>query len=260
MDSWLVAGVFSVAILSVRTSMIIPVSLGVILMFFILSEKSAHGFFRSFQRVIFVWTGVFTALVIIPLINNFLGSAAFNFADAFARIFSSNKNTAIPKDGWGERSIGYLLLPDNPLQAVLFLPFRMILYIAAPLPKIAVTFSALLSGSYSAWQNLMVIPTSILMVLLFPHVLAGTSLAWSVRRQAPGLLIIPIIFWVTFAAVTGGNLIIHERYRLMVTILFFAVSWIGYTQSNPASVKRYTVMWAVTILLMSVFYSIYKFI
>ena len=43
-------------------------------------------------------------------------------------------------------------------------------------------------------------------------------------------------------------------------ILFFAVSWIGYTQSNPASVKRYTVMWAVTILLMSVFYSIYKFI
>ena len=255
-NSWLIVCILSFAILSVRATMIIPVAFGAILMFLILSKQSRRSVFRIF----FILIAFFIAVVAAPMILDFLGTSTFDFSSEFVRLLSAKENIASDIGGWSDRSIGLLLMPDGPLQALFFLPFRMILYLAAPLPNIAVTASGLLSGYYSAWQNLMTLPTSLLMMLLFPYVLAGTSLAWRIRRQVPGALIIPITFWVNFSAVAGGNLIIHERYRLMFTLLFFATVWIGYTRCNSASIKRWAMLWFSSIYSLFLFYFIYKII
>jgi len=236
--------------------MIIPVAFGAILMFLILSKQSGRSVFRIF----FILIAAFIAVFATPMILDSLGSSTFDFSSQFARLLSAKENIASDIGGWSDRSIGLLLMPEGPLQALLYLPFRMIVYLAAPLPNIAVTASGLLSGHYSDWQNLMTLPTSLLMMLLFPYVLAGTSLAWRIRRQVPGALIIPITFWVNFTAVAGGNLIIHERYRLMFTLLFFASVWIGYTRCNSTSIKRWAILWFSSIYSLFLFYSFYKII
>ena len=259
-NSWLIAFALSIAILAVRATMIIPLLFGALLMFLILTKKSRGSISRRFIILITLLFAVFFTVIAAPMILDFLGTSTFNFASQFISLMSANENIASNIDGWSDRSIGLLLMPEGPLQALFFLPFRMILYLAAPLPQISVTASGLISGHYSAWQNLMTLPTSLLMMLLFPFVLAGTSLAWRIRRQIPEALIIPITFWVNFSAVAGGNLIIHERYRLMFTLLFFACVWIGYTRCNSASIKRWAMLWFSSICSLFTFYSVYKFI
>ena len=259
-NSWLIACILTFAILSVRTTMIIPVAFGAILMFLILSKQSRRSVFRIFLILIAAFIAAFIVVVAAPMILDSLGTSTFDFSSQFARLLSAKENIASDIGGWSDRSIGLLLMPEGLLQALFFLPFRMILYLAAPLPNIAVTASGLLSGHYSDWQNLMTLPTSLLMMLLFPYILAGTSLAWRIRRQVPGALIIPITFWVNFAAVAAGNLIIHERYRLMFTLLFFASVWIGYTRCNTASIKRWAILWFGSIYSLFLFYSFYKII
>ena len=258
-DSWFIAGLISLAILSVRATMIIPVLFGAILMFLILSKRSKLSFSSRYSTFIVLTGSVFIAVIAGPVIQAFLGTSTFNFASQITSLLSANENIASDIDGWSDRSIGLLLMPEGPVQALLFLPFRMILYLAAPLPNISVTILGLLTGSFSAWQNLMTIPTSLLMIILFPYVLTGSSLSWKMRAKIPGMIIIPIVLWVTMAAVAGGNLIIHERYRLMFTLLFFAVAWIGYTQCSSASIMRYSISWFVFIFSLFGFYFIYKF-
>jgi hypothetical protein len=162
--------------------MIIPVFSGVFLMFFILSKRSGHGHFRKYSIFIMLFVWVFIAFIFIPIAQNILGASSFDLAQQFNRIFSADNNIAPNIDGWSDRSIGFFLLPDNALQALLFLPLRMILNLITPLPNITVTFSGLLSGSYGVWQNLMTVQISLLMILLFSYVLTGTSLAWNVRK------------------------------------------------------------------------------
>jgi hypothetical protein len=258
-DSWFIAGFASLAILSVRATMIIPVLFGAILMFLILSKKSKLGFFSRYSNFIVLIGSIFIAVMAGPFIQAFLGTSTFNFASQITSLLSASENIASDIDGWSDRSIGLLLMPEGPVQALLFLPLRMILYLAAPLPNISVTILGLLSGSFSAWQNLMTIPTSMLMIILFPYVLSGSLFSWRIRAKIPGMLVVPIVLWVTMAAVAGGNLIIHERYRLMFTLLFFAVAWIGYTQCSSASVKRWSITWFTFIFSLFGFYFIYKF-
>ena len=151
-------------------------------------------------------------------------------------------------------------MPNSFLEMFVFLPFRMILYLAAPLPNIAVSWSALIDGEFNAWERLMTLPTSVLMLLGFPYVLAGSAYAWFNRIQFPALLVIPIGFWVTFASVVGGNIIIHERYRLMFTLLLFACMWLGFTQSRVSSVIRWAALWFGLLTAAAVFYIGYKFL
>ena len=239
--------------------MIISVLLGAILMFLLLSQEGRPSVFKKYSTFIVLFTTGFIIFFAAPVMQGITGSPNFNFLSQVSTAMSASDNIALNLDGWSDRSVGLLLLPQGPIQAVLFLPFRMILYLAAPLPNISVTVSGLSSGYFSAWQNLMTIPTSLLMVILSPYVFAGTSLAWSVRRQVPAGLIIPIAFWVTIVAVAGGNLIIHERYRLMFTLLFFASAWIGYTRCNSAAIRRCAIPWFLLLCSLFFFYFIYKF-
>ena len=161
---------------------------------------------------------------------------------------------------WSDKSIGLLLVPNSLLEVLVFLPAKMILYLASPLPNIGISLSGLVAGDYSQWLRLMTVSTSVLNLLGFPYVLAGSALAWRNRIEFPALLVIPIGFWVTFAAVAGGNIIIVERYRLMYTLLLFTCMWLGFTQSRVSSVIHWAVMWFGLLAAALFFYIAYKFL
>lgn len=247
---------FSLAIIAIRPSMIVALAGSVLLMLFLLQAKKSTKFL----------TGTLLLFIVIPLIGvgpklqELAGGYGFSFISMFQSMLSDQDNITITMDGWSENSIGMLLMPNNFFEALFYLPIRMILYLASPLPNVSVSIPELISGSWSAWQRLMTMPTSFLMLFLFPYVLAGTSLSWVVRKRLPGLLIVPIAFWVNFAAVAGGNLIIHERYRLMSTLLLFACAWIGYTRSSKTSVNRWAIFWFSLLGFAALFYLCYKFI
>lgn len=240
-------------ILTIRTSVIIPVLLSIWLMLLTLRSKSAANYGSKMSWFVF---GI-VALMLGPLIQRLMGGYDIDYLFLIERLQSPELNVASNQD-WGEQSIGLLLLPTGPIQSVLFLFPRMLLYLAAPLPNVFVSVNELASGSWNAWQTLMTIPTSVLMLVSFPYVLAATSLGWSRRRDATGLLVFPISFWVNFAAVSGGNLIIHERYRLLFTLMLFVCAWIGYTRASQSAVRNWSIWWFGFLGIAASFYLIYK--
>lgn len=242
-------------ILAVRTSMAISVLVSVAALVLMLRSRRTSGpLIKGLFLVLIV-----AALAAGPWIQNKIGGYDINYVETLDRLQSFEANIAAQME-WGDRSIGLLLTPSNLWQSLAFLPPRMVLYLAAPFPNVVVPVSELVSGYWGAWQRLMTIPTSALMLLGFPYVLAGTALALRVRKAYPAMLIIPLTFWITFAAVAGGNIIIHERYRLMFTLLLFACAWIGYTRCSSKFVKQWAVPWFGLLGLTAGFYMIYKFL
>jgi hypothetical protein len=245
----------TVGILFTRTTMIISVVGSIAAMVVLLQSRSKMG---PIVKVIVLGLAI-ASLAAGPLIQQVTGGYDVNYLNTLDSVTSFENNIASEME-WTEDSVGLLLAPNSTWQAVAFLPPRMVLYLAAPLPKIEVRISDLLAGSWEAWQLLMTLPTSVLMLLGFPYVLAGSAKAWHDRRKCPSVAIIPIAFWVTFAAVAGGNFIIHERYRVMFTLLFFACVWLGHTQCRPVVVHRWALLWFAMLGVGALAYLVYKVI
>jgi len=230
-----IVGFSSVAIAFVRTSMILPVVAGTVLMLlFVRARRTARGA----QRLMLAAAAV-VALVISSSVTEMAGGREFDAADAIQTATSAHENVAAIPEMWSENSVGALLMPEGVLQAILFLPPRMVLYLVAPLPNVAVSMNDLIAGSWSQWQLLLTLMSSVLNVVLLPYVLA--SLLFSVKNGTsnPAPLVLHISYWVTFVAIAGGNIIIHERYRVMATLLFCGCAWLG-AKSCPRGLIRAT--------------------
>ena len=245
----------SVGILAIRTSMMIPVVVSIAVMVLILKSRRRT---RSIFKLGLVGMGI-AVLFAGPLLQQITGGYEFNYLRVLNQLQSFENNVASQME-WGDSSIGLLLAPSNFWQAIAFTPPRMLLYLVAPLPKVEISLIDLLDGSWEAWQLLMTLPTSILILVGFPYVLAQTAQAWNERYRFPAALIIPIAFWTNFIAVAGGNIIIHERYRLMFTLLLFACMGLGHSQCDLSVVKRWAVLWFVFLAGASLFYIIYKLV
>jgi hypothetical protein len=244
-------------ILAVRTSMILSVVLSIVIMVALIRNRRVSGLVLKFGLVALL----LGALLGGSIIQGMMGSIDIDYFAKLSSLQNFEKNIIRASEvNWSENSLGLLLVPNSLLEMFIFLPFRMVLYLAAPLPNITVSLSGLIVGEYFEWERLMTFPTSVLMLLGFPYVLAGSSHAWRNRIQFPALLVIPIGFWTTFVAVAGGNNLIHERYRLMFTLLLFACMWLGFTQSRVSSVKRWATLWYVLLAAAAVFYMGYKFL
>lgn len=250
----LLAGAGLGAILAVRTSMAIPVVAAIALMAIFLGSNKGCGIIPK----LLVLTAIFALMAIGPLVQQLTGGyqnvsylAAITYAQSFADNVAANAE-------WSEHSVGLLLAPNNAWQSLVLLPPRMVLYLAAPLPNIAASVSDLFTGSWSAWQYLMTMLTSVLNLLALPYALAGFAFAWKHRRERPALLVLHFSFWMTFIAIAGGNIIIHERYRVMMTLLLFACAWLGYTSCNRGQVQRFAYPWFGLLTIGAIFYFGYK--
>lgn len=244
-----------IAILAIRTTMIIPVIFSIALMAYLIRSKQNSNGFKKIALI-----GITLASFSLgPIIQKITGGYNINYFQLLNKVQSFESNVASQME-WADGSIGLLLAPDNLLESICFLPPRMIIYILAPLPKIRATVNGLFDGSWADWQYIMTVSTSVLMLIGFPFVLAGSFHVWKNRRNMPNLLPVPIIFWLTFATVAGGNIIIHERYRVMFTPLFFYCIWIGLNHSNRKTIKMCFVSWIGVLSFGIFFYLSYKFI
>jgi hypothetical protein len=244
-------------IIVIRTSMILPVILSIVIIMFLKRSRSLLPLVLKFSLIPLGLVALMGGVTL----HLMLGDYSFNFSNHLSLVYDFANNIASnSRMNWSDKSIGLLLVPNSLLEVMVFLPAKMILYLASPLPKIGVSLSGLVAGDYSQWLRLMTCLTSLLMLLGFPYVLAGSALAWRNRIEFPALLVIPIGFWVTFAAVVGGNIIINERYRLMVTLLLFTCIWLGFTQSRISSVIRWAALWYGLLAAAAVFYLCYKYL
>lgn len=254
-NTLLLAGLALLAILAVRTSMAIPVvaSIGVMVLVLPLKNKMA-----PFLKVFLVGLAI-AMLSAGSYVQQLTSGYDISALQTYDSIQSFEFNVASRME-WSGNSIGLLIAPNNAWQAVLYLPIRMVLYLAAPFPNVAVSMTELINGNWGAWQQLMTIPTSAMMLLGFPFALAGAAKAWRFRRIQAGPLGLHITFWITFMAVAGGNIIIHERYRVMFTLLLFACMWFGYTRCSSHEVMRWALPWLGLLAAGTVFYIGYKLI
>ncbi len=213
--------------------------------------------------------GLFTKVIILgisiavistgPLIQGLGGGSEIDYLVALENMQSFDSNIASSAYvSLSDNSIGLLLKPNNALQAFLYCLPRMLLYLVAPLPNVGFSVPELIEGSWSAWQSLMTIITSVLMLLGLPLALASASKAWSFRRNQPDLLELHVTFWITFVAVAAGNMIIHERYCIMFTLLLFACMWLGYTRCSIREIKLWALFWYGLLSVGAVFYVSYK--
>ena len=238
----------------IRTSMLIPVLMVYILFafYFINSKKYISQLFKFGIIIVFV-------ILSFNYINDLAGLSSFNLENSVNEISKSDNNIANNGIEYGSNSISQLLFPANWFQAIIFVPFRIVLYIISPLPSINISLIGLINGDSFSYQNLMVIPSSIINILFFPSILALT--VNSLRGKSNNVfLLILIPFWVVFISIAGGNLIIHERYRLMCSIYFMASGIISNNYTPISLLNKYKIAWYSALCFFSVFYVIYKFI
>jgi hypothetical protein len=254
LNTLVMVGVTSVGILAVRTSMAIPVVASIGLMVVLLRSRNN---INPLSKSLLIALGM-AALVAGPIVQEILGGNEIDYLKVLDSL-QAPSDSSTSEMGWSDQSIGLLLVPNGLLQTIAFIPPRMILYLAAPLPNVNLDLFQLFDGTYRPWSNLITVITATLMLLGFPYVLAGSGLAWRFRKAYPAMMIIPIAFWMNFVAVAGGNFIIHERYRAMFILLLFACAWIGYTHCSSRSVFRWAVSWFCLLGTGAIFYFIYKF-
>lgn len=254
----LVGGGCLIALLAVRTSMAIPVVASLVMMGLFL--RSSHRVSLA-QKLIF--SGLTVGLLLLgPMVQQIVGGSDFDYFVALQVATSFEENVASNINinaNWSENSIGLLLAPKNAFEAILLVVPRTVLYLVAPLPNIAISITDLLAGSWSAWQRLFTIPTSLLMIGALPYALAGFAQALRQRKQWPAPLVLHISFWITLLAIAGGNIIIHERYRLMMTLLLFACAWLGYTSCTRRQIVSFALPWFGLLGASAFFYMAYKY-
>lgn len=251
--NWILYIIGNLSILAIRGSMIIPIFLATVLYFF-LCPKNKNNFLRNCSIISFQLIAFFAA----PMIQSFLGGTGLDYNLLQENLTIAESNSASRSDNWSEKSIGRLLLPSGLFQSIIFVPFRIILYLAAPLPTVLTNPINLLKGFPFAWENLLMALSAFLNLMVFPYVLSSFSLAFRNRKKNPSLLIIPIAFLVVLVAIAGGNMFIHERYRVMSSLLLFACAWIGFTIGIKSDVYFWFFSWYLIVLLSGCFYIFFK--
>jgi len=250
----IIIGLSILVIAAVRTSMLLPVFISIVLMILLIKSQRSS---LIVQRAILVIT--VTAIFIVGLaVNRYLGGYNFEVGKSLQTAMSASKNIALTANmEWSENSIGLLLMPEGLLQSILFLPPRMVLYLLVPLPNVLAPFSV--TGRSVDWQTLFTLFSSVINVFLIPYALA--SLVQSIKRRktnsAP--LVFHISCWVTFMSIAGGNLIIHGRYRVMATFLLWGCAWLGARTCSRSLIVRTSLLWYCFLILGSLFYVAYKF-
>jgi len=235
-----------------RSTLLVPLAISGVLLLLLCPSRS-----RGRLGIGILVSGIiFFVVAITPWLAGTSGGYEFKFS----QVLGETTKTADEKllEQWSDRSLGKMLLPNNPVEAVAYLPFRSILMLAIPLPALGFTLEGLRDGSWFDYVAIMSVLDSVSLLAAFPLVLAGTMLAWRCRRKMPYLMVWPIVFWPLFLAVVGGLTILHERYRIVFLTPFYFCAWLGLTRGEPKKNFQLYGLWFGLLSSAYCFYIFYK--
>jgi hypothetical protein len=236
---------------AIRTSMLLPVFVTFII-FLIYFNK-----LKIIKNLFFYLPLLFTVILLFIYLNNLFQFSSFDINSSLSEIGNSENNIANNGIEYSNNSISQLLFPSNWFQAIVFVPFRIILYIISPLPAIGISFYGLIIGDSFSYQNLLVIPSSILNILYFPSIIALTVNSYK-KNININYLYFTIPFWILIISISGGNLIIHERYRLMCSIFFMTCGILSHSILSKSHIRIYNYIWFMFLFIFSILYIGYK--
>jgi len=252
----LICAVTVVIIAGVRTSMLLPLVAALMLLIVFVRHARER---RTFGPVVLA-AAALVSIVFAPLIAGSIGGEDFSTVQAVRTSTLTEENAVAIDEGtwWAEDSIGRLFLPDNIVEAILFVPPRFAMYLVAPWPNTGVSVGGLLGQSWDVWQRLMVSLSALFNIVAMPYVLASAVQTVANRKSASGALVLHISYWLVAFAVAGGNLIIQERYRVMASMLLWACAWLGATTVTKQLFIKTAAAWYGFLFAGGLFYLLYK--
>ena len=122
----IILGVSVLGIAAVRTSMLLPLFSSILLMVILIGNIGGMTNNKKIL-VIFISFGIF---IFSQFFNEFLGGNAVDISEGIRQAVTAKDNVALSGDmQFTENSISLLLMPEGILQAILYLPLRIILYL-----------------------------------------------------------------------------------------------------------------------------------
>lgn len=199
-----------------------PFLIIIVLMFFaiIVFDKPNHNFFRKMGIVCIL--GVCFVFVVSNM--QAIGSSGF---DLSAVLSGTSSGRALAEEGytWSTNSIGKLLVADTPLKLLVLAPIRMMVYIITPLPNVTIDFNGLVAGTFSAWQGLWVLLSSLYYAINLPSIFC--VIFYIILTKKNGMPKIKLLIFeagIVLFTVACGTQLIHERYRVAaIPWMFLAI-------------------------------------
>lgn len=242
----------SLVVALVRTTVLLPLAISGVLLTMLVRSRQEKGLATGFALF-----GIMCVVVLMgPWLLSITGGYDFNFLVVISGATKTEDSLLLEE--WNDRSLGQMLLPNTPAEAVVYLPFRAVLMLVTPFPVLGFTVEGLTKGYWSDWLRLTSALDSVVLMAGFPLVVGATVLAWRSRRKNPFLLVWPIVFWPLFLSVVGGLTILQERYRVIFLIPFYACAWLGFTRVEPRKKLILYGLWFGVLACGYLFYLLYK--
>jgi hypothetical protein len=236
----------------VRLPALIPALASIIILFPLLRLPPRR---RLYGIVLIAFAAV--VFLVAPTLSQALGAYQLNYAQLVEWV-SSRDEAFLETVTWSDRSFGQMLIPDNRVQAVLFVPVRLLFYLVAPLPKVDVGLSGLAAGEWAEWQTLMTGLSALVYAILLPMAFAAFIQAMRSRKDR-NALVFHVPCWVALLTIAAGNQIIQERYRIMAALFFLGCAWLGRTCGKRLLITTYAA-WAAVVAFGGLIYVGYKFV
>jgi hypothetical protein len=133
-------------------------------------------------------------------------------------------------------SVGQMFAGTSLVRQVVFAPVIMASQLVAPFPNIRFQTNIFMEGLYGPWQQVAMILSGALYMLLLPWAIAGVLESVSNVEGRRGLLFaMPGALILVTIALTIG---FHERYRLMATPFVWGAIWFGFGSPRVRKVAK----------------------
>lgn len=220
-------------ITTIRGIMVIPIILSVITVIFINAKTI------SFKKILLIFISTVILTVSADYIIKLVGGNSTSIINLFISSFDKSLNVASYGNfQFSGDSISNIIMPNNLLEALIFLPIRTIMYLVSPFPNYTPFIINLINGDFQQFQNLFAILTSILNIILFPYLLMGMIYYFFLEKNYYKIQTIFIFYIYLIIAISGGNLILHDRYRAMSSILFIICSFLGFNIKDKLHLSK----------------------
>lgn len=211
---------------------------------------------QNISKKIFIIGGMIISLGSLPYLAIQFGSSGVGLEGYWGMVTGTNSELV---EGWkntnGLGGFASVLIPNNIIEAILYTPIRLVLYLLSPLGVSSFSMEGIFSGNWVAWQFVIMGLSAVLNLIFFPLLISGTFS--TIKYKQYDILSYYIAVWVVLLMISGGNFIIHDRYRVMGSLLLWGSYCLGYTSTSR--IKRlFYILWILLLFILSSIFILIK--